>query len=92
MMKRLIIIFFTGMIPLTGNATITKANLPGLPEVKLDSNVTVALEGYLERSGHTPKLYSVKYVCKKKGRTTDCKIVALESEERITILSNDSNK
>jgi hypothetical protein len=91
-MKRLLIILFIGTIPLVGNARITKTDIPGLPEVKLDPSVTTALEGYLERNGRNPKLYSMKYVCKRKGRSTECKIVELESEERFTIINKESDK
>lgn len=91
-MKRLIIILCLAAFPLIGSATITKSHIPDLPSVELNTNVTVAIESYLERHGRNPKLYSMTYVCQKKGRQTSCSIVELHSNEKITILNRSSEK
>lgn len=91
-MIRLLIILGLAVFPLIGNATITKSGIPDLPHVKLDTNVTTTVESYLERTGRNSKLYSVTYVCQKKGRETHCSVVELNSNEKITILNKLSNK
>jgi hypothetical protein len=91
-MKRFIFMLILAVFPQIGNTTITKSGIPDLPHVKLDPSVTIAIESYLERNGRNPKLYSMTYVCQKRGRETHCSVVELESNEQVTILNTSSNK
>ena len=78
--------------PLVGSATLTKSSVSDMPVVKLDQGVTLAIESYLDRHGRSSKLYSMTYVCQKKGRKTECAMVDLQSNEEITIVKRFSNK
>jgi hypothetical protein len=91
-MKRIIMILCLAVLPEIGSATITKSGIPDLPHVNLDPNVTTTIESYLERHGRSPKLYSMTYVCQRKGRETKCSVVELNSNEKITILNKASDK
>jgi hypothetical protein len=63
-----------------------------MPAIKLDPSVTLSVESYLDRQGRNSKLYSMSYVCQKKGRKTHCTMVDLQSNEEVTILRKASNK
>ena len=91
-MKRIIFILFLAVLPQIGNTTITKSGIPDLPHVKLEPSVTIAIESYLERHGRNPNLYSMTYVCQKRGRGTHCSVVELESNEQVTIIKTASDK
>lgn len=91
-MRRLAIFLCVLAFPLVGNATLTKSGISDMPVVKLDPSVTLTIESYLDRHGRNSRLYSMAYICQKKGRKTECAMVDLQSNEEITIVKRFSNK